>query len=86
MVHNEISKAILQHLTENPDAGDTLEGITEWWIRKTIINMKVNEVLGAIEELRQENILMEREMTGTTMYFLNIEKLAEIRRLLSNEM
>ena len=27
----KIKKSILNYLKQNPDAGDTLEGITKWW-------------------------------------------------------
>jgi hypothetical protein len=31
-------------MNKNPEASDALESITEWWIRKSIINMNINEV------------------------------------------
>jgi hypothetical protein len=28
----EVSHYILDYLSDNPDAGDTFEGIVEWWL------------------------------------------------------
>jgi len=46
-----IKRQILDHLTENPAAGDTLRGIVEWWILKQQIAQATTEVEAAVAEL-----------------------------------
>jgi len=46
-----IKRRILDYLTENPEADDTLRGIVEWWLRKQEIAQSTAEVEAAVAEL-----------------------------------
>ena len=80
---SEIRKAILLYLSNHPNAGDTLEGISSWWIRESLVQMKVEEVSRCVSQLVSEGILRERALEKAgVVYFLNKEKLDAIRNAL----
>ncbi len=66
----EISRRILDHLRENPDAGDTPEGISEWWLNFKKIEISVDEVSKALECLFKEGIVEKKNSKKGTRYFL----------------
>lgn len=57
----DIARMILDYLRKNPDAGDTLEGITRWWLHSEKIESLVDDVSIALESLIKEGII-ERQM------------------------
>ena len=78
MITNEkqkkISEAILSYLRKNPDAGDSLEGIVEWWLGIERIESSVDEVADALESLVQRGIIKIRKTeSGTTWYGISKE-------------
>jgi hypothetical protein len=46
-----IKQQILDYLTENPQAEDTVRGIVEWWLLKQDITQTTAEVEAALAEL-----------------------------------
>lgn len=65
---------ILNCLRKNPDAGDTLEGIMKWWLELKRIELSVDEVKDAIDNLIQKGIIrMHKTKGGTTFYKINKE-------------
>jgi hypothetical protein len=78
-----IGDEILAYLVKHPEAQDTLEGITEWWLLEQRIRYAVEEVERVLRELIADNLLVARESTdGRTYYGLNRGKEREIRRYL----
>jgi hypothetical protein len=55
----DISQEILEYLCKHPDASDTLEGITEWWLLNQRINYEMKKVKNAIVELVKVGRLIE---------------------------
>ena len=53
----KISRMILDYLRKNPDAGDTLEGITRWWLNMERIDLSVKEVAQALESLMEQGVI-----------------------------
>ncbi len=45
---------ILDYLRKNPNAGDTLEGISKWWLDFEKIDIKIDEVSEVLEILIKE--------------------------------
>lgn len=71
----KISRLILNYLRKNPDAGDTLEGITKWWLGLEKIDLSVNEVSNILESLTQKGLIRKcRTKGGTTFYKVGEEK------------
>jgi hypothetical protein len=55
----DISQEILEYLRKHPDASDTLEGITEWWLLSQRINYEMKKVKNVIFELVKDGRLIE---------------------------
>ena len=76
-----IADEILAYLVKHPEAQDTLEGITEWWLLEQRIRSAVAEVDGALHNLVADDLLLSRQCAdGRTYYGLNRAKEREIRR------
>ncbi len=76
-----IANEILAYLVKHPEAQDTLEGITEWWLLEQRIRYAVAEVDGALNNLVVGGLLVTRQCAdGRTYYGLNRAKEREIRR------
>jgi Fe2+ or Zn2+ uptake regulation protein len=70
----KISGMILDYLCKNPDAGDTLEGITRWWLNMERIDLSVKEVAQALESLMEQGVItINKNRGGTTLYKINKE-------------
>ena len=76
-----IADEILAYLVEHPDAQDTVEGITEWWLLEQRIRYAVAEVDGALNNLVADDLLLTRQCAdGRTYFGLNRAREREIRR------
>lgn len=64
-----LSNQILQYLKQNPDAGDTLEGIATWWLEQQRIERVVKEVAEVLDSLIKEGkINPQQRNSGPTIY------------------
>jgi len=64
-----LSKKILKYLGKNPKAGDTLEGISTWWLEQQRIEEVVDEVAEALEYLESKGFIQGfKSNAGTTIY------------------
>jgi DNA-binding MarR family transcriptional regulator len=59
--HREVSYYILDYLSDNPDAGDTLEGIVEWWLLTQCIKFETRTVSEAVATLVAEGLIVEQK-------------------------
>ena len=50
----EISRKILDYLTKHPNAGDTLEGITMWWLEFERIDRSVDEIAEILDQMAEK--------------------------------
>lgn len=50
----EIARKILDYLRKNPNAGDTLEGITKWWLEFERIDQSVDEIGEILDMMAQK--------------------------------
>lgn len=61
---------ILEYLKAHPHAGDTLEGITRWWMVRQRLNESIAIVKRALEMLKSKGCVLERKTPdGRTLYF-----------------
>jgi hypothetical protein len=82
---NDLIRLILQYLINHPDACDTLEGITEWWVTREIINVKIQEVSAVVSILISRGLLVEKKTSASVArYHLNKDKVDEIRTLIND--
>ena len=78
-----VSQEILRYLLRHPDAQDTLEGISEWWLFEERIIRKYAEVESALADLIKLGFVLEKPITNVgTFYCLNQVKRNEIRQLI----
>jgi DNA-binding MarR family transcriptional regulator len=57
----EVSHYILDYLSDNPDAGDTFEGIVEWWLLTQSIKFEMRTVSRAVASLVAEGLIVEQK-------------------------
>lgn len=66
---NEISKQILNYLKKNPASADTLEGITDWWLKLERVDQAVDKVAEALEVLiKAGSIKAVKSENGKILY------------------
>lgn len=80
---SRVAYEILAYLVKNPDAGDTIEGIVEWWLLEQRIDKETARVEEAIAELVAKELILGRKgRDSRTHYRINRQKYGEIRKLL----
>jgi len=79
-----LARAILQYLHKNPDAQDTLAGITEWWLPKqmTVQTATVKDALTLL--IARKLILEVKGKDAQSHYRLNDQKWDEIEAMLDS--
>jgi hypothetical protein len=55
----ELADAILKYLSEYPQAMDTLEGISEWWVMRAQVRVEVDTLLRILRQLIERGGLEE---------------------------
>ena len=55
---------ILSYLNKYPKAGDTLEGISRWWLEYEKIDSTMEEVAGVLEKLIKEGKVKRHVIHG----------------------
>ena len=65
----EIAHAILRYLSKNPDAGNTLEGIAEWWLLKERIDRGVTVIKRALSYLMLQGLVIEKKIENRKGWF-----------------
>jgi Fe2+ or Zn2+ uptake regulation protein len=67
-----VSLAIINHLKKNPDAGDTLEGIADWWLELERIDTARYEISRILDTLVENGTLRVIEtISGVKIYKIN---------------
>jgi DNA-binding PadR family transcriptional regulator len=80
----DISNYILAYLSDNPDAGDTFDGIAEWWLLSQQIKFETRNVSEAVARLVSEGLIEEREgFDARKIYRINKARVRDIRSLLN---
>jgi hypothetical protein len=74
---------ILSYLAENPEAGDTFEGIMEWWLLRQRIKFETRNVSDAVTRLVSEGLIEEHQGSDSRItYRVNKAKEQDVRSLL----
>ena len=61
----DITRIILDYLRMNPEAGDTLEGISECWVNFKRIEISVDEVENALDRLVEKGKVRKTKIEGS---------------------
>lgn len=76
---------IISYLTEHPNAQDTLDGITQWWLLERSILRQSPKVKEALEDLVHKGVVKKHIGTDLQItYGLNSKKYKEIQKLVKN--
>lgn len=59
---SKVAREILAYLKRNPEACDTLVGITRWWLMKQRIEAAANAVQQALDELVKLELVLRNEV------------------------
>lgn len=65
----EVARRIMNYLQKHPDAGDTLEGISKWWVKLERVDESVDNVSVALEELVKKRKIKKREIKGGSLIY-----------------
>ncbi len=57
----EVRYHILAYLCDNPDAGDTFDGIVEWWLLHQRIKFETRNISEAVRKLVAEGLIVKDE-------------------------
>jgi hypothetical protein len=80
----EVCYYILAYLSDNPDAGDTFDGIVEWWLLDQRIKFETRNVSEAVSRLVSEGLIVKhQEADSQTIYRVNRSRKKAIRAILS---
>lgn len=63
---------IFEYLRQNPQSGDTVEGIVKWWMMRQRLSETADTVHHALEQLVEAGAVFERRNAdGRIVYFAN---------------
>ncbi len=78
-----IAIQVLQYLSAHPEAQDTVEGITEWWLLENSIRRATIEVQQALAQLQAEGLVLGRSGGDRRVHYrLNPRKRRAVALLL----
>jgi hypothetical protein len=81
-VDRETAYKVLAYLSEHREAGDNIDGISEWWLMEQRIKSEIATVEKALEILEKKGLVIK---SPTGVYRINPAKSGEIRALLRDE-
>ncbi len=61
----DVTRMVLDYLRKNLEAGDTLEGISRWWLETERVNRSVDEVSNVLEALNRKGIVTRQDVRGS---------------------
>ena len=67
---DDLATEILAYLRECPDAMDTADGVTEWWVMRQRVRAQVEAVARVLESLVARGVLERVESGGLPCYRL----------------
>ena len=80
----ELCHYILAYLADNPDAGDTFDGIVEWWLLRQRVKFETRNVSEAVARLISEGLIEEHGGADShVIYRVNRNKDHVIRSILT---
>ena len=82
----EVSQHILAYLYENPETGDTFDGIVEWWLLRQRIKFETRNVSEAVTKLVSDGLIEEHERSDSRIFYrVNRTREQDVKSLLMRE-
>ena len=73
MYQKELARQVVAYLRHHPLSGDTLEGVSRWWLKQQPLTECVSDVHQAVVRLENEGLIYERATPdGRTLFFANL--------------
>ena len=70
MYEKKLARQIVAYLRNHPFSGDTLEGVSRWWLKQQRLTESISEVHQALVRLGNEGLIYERATPdGRTLFF-----------------
>ena len=63
-----VAQEISRYIEKRPNAAETVEGVTNWWISRQRIEESVEVVENALEYLVARDLLVKRSLGRQTLY------------------
>jgi len=83
MRRSHIARAILDYLSKNPHAQDTLSGIAQWWLPQQQVKTNNTTLNEALTELVAKGLILQSKGKDAQIHYrLNNRKLRQIAALL----
>ena len=83
MRRSRIARAILDYLSKNPHAQDTLSGIAQWWLPQQQVKTNNTTLNEALTELVAKGLILQSKGKDAQIHYrLNNRKLRQIAALL----
>jgi len=64
----DLADAVMEYVTEYPQAMDTIEGIAEWWIMRRQVRVNVEALERALNHLTEKGLL-EKTQSGESIRY-----------------
>ena len=79
----KVAFRILAYLKEHPQAKDTIEGISPWWLGPEAGKYRLEDLERALSSLISKNLIVSKQMEGSPRWYaVNPRKLKQISRIL----
>lgn len=78
---SRVARDILLYLLNRPTARDSIESITEWWLRRQRLDEAVCTVQRVMKRLVSDSLILEYERPSG--YGLNTTRLEDVRRFVA---
>lgn len=79
-VEQKTAYKVLAYLSEHRNAGDNIDGISEWWLMEQRIKSEIATVEKALKILEERGLVIK---SSNGVYRINPAKLGEIKDLLN---
>ena len=66
-----VAREIEEYFDSHPEAGDTLEGISDWWVSRQRLRDERSLIRAALAHLVTEGVLKKRHHGGREIYIRN---------------
>ena len=66
---SNIAGEIMDYLSKNPDAADTLEAVTQWWLLEQKIEYELTKVKEALDELEENGLVKKVRGADSRIYY-----------------
>ncbi|WDT78255.1 MAG: hypothetical protein MPW14_13615 [Candidatus Manganitrophus sp.] len=78
----ETARRLLSYLLRHPEARDTLEGMTRWWLLEEEIHERLVEISQGLSSLVKQGLILEEHRGASLpLYRLNPDKKDEVKAL-----